>query len=269
METGKLLGIEEEAVVIEIGRLYTKCGIGKENIPRHVIRNPENLISLSYNNTTEEYFEVIRSFLNTIYFHKVQRNPKDSYAVVSELLMSPPAKTKAIVKALIEDLQVPAVCLLMEESLALYTTGLYTGLMVDAGYENVRVLPVLFIQIFEGIPVTLAYQSFDIGSKKLFENLKNSLQTNNVGEFDSETLEDITVNPIQARLGLVTFGSLRASCESSEIDKKTYSFYPYKHNKKVSMTLRQRMIPDSVFFGSYSNEENNLAAGVLKALLKV
>ena len=61
METGKLLGIEEEAVVIEIGRLYTKCGIGKENIPRHVIRNPENLISLSYNNTTEEYFEVIRS----------------------------------------------------------------------------------------------------------------------------------------------------------------------------------------------------------------
>ena len=34
------------------------------------------------------------------------------------------------------------------------------------------------------------------------------------------------------------------------------------------MTLRQRFLPDNVFFGSYSEDENNLAAAVLKALLK-
>ena len=138
-----MLGLEEDAVVLEIGKLYTKCGIGKESLPRCVIRNPEDLISLDYNSPTEAYFEVLRSFLNLIYFHKVQTNPKESIAIVSESLMGPRAKTEAIVRVLFEDLQVPAVCLVPEESLSLYTTGLYTGIMVDAGFQNVRVLPVL------------------------------------------------------------------------------------------------------------------------------
>lgn len=33
------------------------------------------------------------------------------------------------------------------------------------------------------------------------------------------------------------------------------------------MSLRQRMIPDGVCFGKYADDEDNLAAGVLKALL--
>lgn len=145
MEGLKFLGAEEDAVVIEIGRLYTKVGIGKESLPRCVIRNPEDLIKLDYESTFEEYFEVFRSFLNIIYYHKVQVNPKDSIAVVAEALMAPRAKTEAIVKVLFDDLQVPAVCLVLEESLALYTTGLYTGLMIDVGFQNVRILPVGFI----------------------------------------------------------------------------------------------------------------------------
>ena len=142
MEGLKMLGLEEDSVVIEIGKLYTKCGFGKESIPRCMMRNPENLIALDYSNTVEEYFEVLREFLNTIYFHKVQTNPKDSIAIITEPLMGPRAKTEAIVKVLFEDLQVPAVCLVLEESLSLYTTGVYTGLIIDAGYQNIRILPV-------------------------------------------------------------------------------------------------------------------------------
>lgn len=108
------------------------------------MKNPQNLIDLTYESSFEEYFEVLRVFLNTIYFHKVQTNPKDSTAIVTESLFAPRAKIEAIVKVLFEDLQVPAVCLLLEESLPLYTTGGYTGLLVDAGYRNTRVFPVSF-----------------------------------------------------------------------------------------------------------------------------
>lgn len=144
MEGLKMLGLEEDAVVLEIGRLYTKCGIGKESLPRSVVRNPESLIALDHTSPMESYFEVFRGFLNMIYFHKVQKNPKDSIAIVTEPLMSPRAKTEAIIKVLFEDLQVPAVCLVLEESLSLYTTGYYTGILIDAGYQNIRMLPVLF-----------------------------------------------------------------------------------------------------------------------------
>jgi hypothetical protein len=68
---------------------------------------------------------------------------------------------------------------------------------------------------------------------------------------------------------MVTYGNLRTEAVSEQVDKKTYSFYPLKHNRKVTMTLRQRFIPDKVFFGSYEDDENNVAASVLKALMKV
>jgi actin-related protein 10 len=145
MEGIKLLGSEEDAVVLEIGSLYTRCGIGKESLPRSVFRNPESLIDLNHSSSFEEYYEILRNFLNMVYYHKVQINPKESVAVVSESLMAPRAKIEAIVKILFEDLQVPTICLVMEESLSLYTTGLYTGLMVDAGFQNIRILPVFSI----------------------------------------------------------------------------------------------------------------------------
>jgi hypothetical protein len=68
---------------------------------------------------------------------------------------------------------------------------------------------------------------------------------------------------------LTTYGKLRSEAGSSQIDSKNYSFYPLGHQSKVNMTLRQRMIPDSVFFGSYTDDENNLAVGILNALKKV
>jgi actin-related protein 10 len=142
MEGFKQLGLEEEAIVIEIGRLYTKCGIGKESLPRYLVRNPDKLVELDYTSTTEQYFDVLRGFLNTIYFHKVQANPKNSITIISEPLMAPKAKIQAIAKVLFEDLQVPVVCFVLEESLSLYTTGLYTGIIVDAGYDSIRILPV-------------------------------------------------------------------------------------------------------------------------------
>ena len=194
MDTGfKVLGAEEDIVVLEIGTYYTKCGIGKETFPRSVFKNPPGLLSLTHSSPKEAYYEVLRDFLNLIYFHKVQVNPKESVTIISEALMAPRGKIEAIVQILFEDLQVVGVCLMLEESLPLYTTGLYTGLMVDCGYSKTRILPVFPIQIFEGIPMVLAYQDLDVSASSLYTSMEKSLAARNPGAFSLETLEDICV----------------------------------------------------------------------------
>lgn len=67
---------------------------------------------------------------------------------------------------------------------------------------------------------------------------------------------------------LITHGRLRQEKSSDKVDKKMYSFYPLKHSGKVSMSLRQRFLPDTVVFGSYAADQDNLAAGILNSLLK-
>ena len=52
-------------------------------------------------------------------------------------------------------------------------------------------------------------------------------------------------------------------------ENKIYAFYPNGHASKVTMTLRQRFIADDLFFGDYENDSNNLAASILRSLLKV
>lgn len=196
MESGfKALGAEDEIVVLEIGTYYTKCGIGKETFPRSVFKNPQGLLSLDHSSPKEAYYEVLRDFLNLIYFHKVQVNPKESVTIVSEPLMAPRGKIEAIVQILFEDLQVAGVCLMLEESLPLYTTGLYTGLMIDCGFSKTRILPVIPTQIFEGIPMILAYQDLDTGAHTLYKSMQKELSSRNPGPFSLETLEDICVIP--------------------------------------------------------------------------
>lgn len=144
LESSRLgAGIDEEAVVIEIGSLYTKCGYSKETLPRCVIRNPEALINLTHANSKDDYYLILRDFLQMIYLHKVQKSPKDSATILCESLMVPRGLVEATIKIMLEDLQVPVVYMIMANSLPLYTTGTYTGLLIDAGYYGVDILPVI------------------------------------------------------------------------------------------------------------------------------
>jgi hypothetical protein len=270
MEPGfKALGSEDDVIVLEIGSFYTKCGIGKETFPRAIFKNPPGLLSLNHSSTCDEFYEVLRDFLNLIYFHKVQVNPKESVTVLSESLMAPRGKIEAIVKILFEDLQVLGVCLVLEESIPLYTTGMYTGHMVDAGYSKTRILPVWVMQIFEGIPIVLAYQDLDVGAKSLFTLTENTLKEKNPGKFSQETLEDINVSTTQARLSMMSYGRLRQDLLKSPSENKLYTFYPLGHPSKVTMSLRQRFLPDELFFGDSESDSTNLASSLLKSLLKV
>ncbi|CAG9325820.1 ACTR10 [Blepharisma stoltei] len=250
-------GIDEEAVVIEIGSLYTKCGYSREALPRSIIRNPESLISLTHESSKEDYYPILRDFLQIIYLHKVQKSPKDSATILCEGLMAPRGLIEATVKILLEDLQVPILYIIMSNSLPLYTTGSYTGLLIDAGYFGVDILP-----IYEGIPIINSFVSADCGGKALLSSYKNILEASNPGHrFSLETVEDIV-----ARLSIIPYGKLRKELQERPTANKIYNFIPLKHNRAISVDFKQRLIPESIFFGEYSQDSSNIAASILRSL---
>lgn len=57
-----MIGIDEDAVVLELGSIYSKVGYSSESLPRHVIRSPASFTG------TEVTYEEVRDFLKLIYF---------------------------------------------------------------------------------------------------------------------------------------------------------------------------------------------------------
>ena len=250
MEGLRLMGLDEEAVVVEIGTAYTKCGYSGEALPRSVVKTPSALSNPELSES--EFYDALRDFLNIIYFHKVQSRPKEGATVLCENLMASRKLLEAAVKVMFEDFQVPILYLVMENSLPVYTSGGYTGLVVDSGFTDARVLP-----IFEGIPIVNSYQSMDCGLKKVLECMKTKLELDN-----DQAVEDILV-----KMAKVSFGELRKELQERKGDRDYY-VVPKGSGTRVKVSLRQRFTPEEVMFGNYDSNQHNIAAGVLKSLLK-
>lgn len=137
------MGLEDESIVIEIGSLYTRCGYSGESLPRAVVRNPSAVASLGFSSSYIECRKAFRDFLPYLYYHKIQAKPKDAATVLVEKLMGPKQIIRAAVDVVFTELQVPAVYLVLENSLPVYLTGDSSGLVVDCGYFDCRVFPVV------------------------------------------------------------------------------------------------------------------------------
>jgi hypothetical protein len=68
---------------------------------------------------------------------------------------------------------------------------------------------------------------------------------------------------------MVSYGKLKQELLNASAETKNYQFYPNGHKGKVVMTLRQRFLPDEVFFGSFNDDADNVAASILRSLMKV
>lgn len=62
----RFFGLEQDAVVLEIGTRFTKCGYAGEFIPRHILPTPAALSVRGC--SREEYVAVLKDFLHLVYF---------------------------------------------------------------------------------------------------------------------------------------------------------------------------------------------------------
>lgn len=209
-------------VVLDVGSAYTKCGFTGEPCPRHIF--PTNFyiegqkcaipdLPSRVGFSLSALVVVVSTFLRSIYFRRLQVTPKDWRVIVCEDSMWPYLFKKALAQALF-DLEIPGVVFLPTLWLPIYLTQETSGLVIDCGFSESRVIP-----ICDGFP------------------LQTSLVTVPVGMRD-----------IHARLLWLLFPSLDTSAPpislpSSTGSGKVYSVY-YKYQNTIHNSLHSSPVDD-------------------------
>ncbi|XP_062502717.1 actin-related protein 10-like isoform X2 [Corticium candelabrum] len=150
-------------VILDIGTAYTNCP--RHIIPTEVRRYHSNKITRIFTcdqYSTDELYDVLIDFFKHIYFKLLLVNPRDRRVVVVESLFSPIQFRKTLAKALFQHYNVPSIMFLPSHLSALLSLGIATGLVIDCGYEETSLLPIV-----EGIPVMKCWQSLDCGGRAL------------------------------------------------------------------------------------------------------
>ncbi|RUS20977.1 hypothetical protein BC937DRAFT_93948 [Endogone sp. FLAS-F59071] len=183
----------EDRIVLDIGSLYIKCGFSGEPRPRHIIpvfasgqksRSSEGegyrvagefaeLFELDVMSNTQalQYLEDrLTQILHDIYFRYLLTDPKQRKIIICESPLAPVCVKQVVAKVLFQNFQVPSISWAPLHLLALLTTGLTTGLVVDCGNLETTVLP-----IYAARPLTPFIRTTPLAGRSLTARLKELL----------------------------------------------------------------------------------------------
>ncbi|RUP46508.1 actin-domain-containing protein [Jimgerdemannia flammicorona] len=183
----------EDRIVLDIGSLYIKCGFSGEPRPRHIIpvfagarksRSPEGegyrvagefaeLFKLDVMSDAQalQYLEDrLTQILHDIYFRYLLTDPKQRKIIICESPLAPVCVKQVVAKVLFQNFQVPSISWAPLHLLALLTTGLTTGLVVDCGNLESTVLP-----IYAARPLTPFIRTTPLAGSSLTSRLRDLL----------------------------------------------------------------------------------------------
>ncbi|KAF9963275.1 hypothetical protein BGZ65_004765 [Modicella reniformis] len=115
--------------------------------------------------------ERLSEYLYEVYFKHLLTDPKQRKVIVCESPLMPIVLKQTIAKVLFEKLQTPSVSFTNSHLLALLTTGITTGLVIDCGHLETSVLP-----IYASRPMMPFIQTTPRAGKFLSQHLKQLLR---------------------------------------------------------------------------------------------
>lgn len=160
-------GLRSGSFILEIGEAYTKCGFAGESSPRFIVPTTYSFIDqkLVTNGvgamSTHDWRKILFAFLKELYFYHVQVSPADRRVVVCENPFWPTVFKTALSSALF-DLDVPSVMFIPKAPLPLYLSFKESGIVIDVGYVEIRVLA-----ISGGFPAQSAMQTCPVGMRTI------------------------------------------------------------------------------------------------------
>lgn len=169
------------AVVLDIGTAYTKLGFAGEFSPRFIIPTevPTKQLSASGENDGDRlhrYKDVaelktkLKEFIHAVYFKYLLVNPKGRRLLVVESILTPTEFRETLALVVFDHFDVPSLCFAPSHLLAIYTLGLDTALVIDAGYKETVALP-----IFEGVPVLNLWEAVPLAGKAIHSHIERQL----------------------------------------------------------------------------------------------
>jgi actin-related protein 10 len=244
---------EKKAIVFDLGSAYIKCGFAGEGSPRHVIKSQ---FSAEYERcppvSKSEWIEILGVLFSDLYFRYLQAKPKERRVLICEHLLAPAAFREAAAYVLFEQLKAPSILFSPCEMLALYTTGLSTGIVIDSGRTRTRILPV-----YHGMALQSSYQCIPLGALSVVGRLRTLIDKES-GSFGAactaDTLQDMVVRtcfvlPMGSQAGVSAVQFPLSAAETFE----------------VSGSLRTQSA--EVFFTGDDDEGCSLTAAVLDTFL--
>eukprot|EP00899_Mesostigma_viride_P010246 jgi/Mesvir1/19222/Mv11529-RA.1 len=139
-----------DLVVLDCGTAYSRLGFSGESAPRFIIRTPAPAPKHPYAcdcclttvaPTTEEWVDALESHVRQIFYQYLLVNPNQRHVILTENVVAEDNFCYALAYVLIVRLQVRSISY-APLTAALWACGLSSGMLLDIGYRDARVLPV-------------------------------------------------------------------------------------------------------------------------------
>ncbi|RWS26689.1 actin-related protein 10-like protein [Leptotrombidium deliense] len=277
---GFALGSDKHSILFEFGTAYTKCGFVNDYSPRAIIRSElfyepfKKVVRLSSIKNEEHLNAALRQFIEMLYFRFLAVNPKDRRVIVVENLFCESTFRKVLTNVLFNYFDVPSVLYLPQHLMALMTLLIPSGLVVDVGYNECTVIPII-----EGVTCLDSVHFAPLGSKAIHERIYQELKsteskvitnTETKTICDEDIFDDSLLENIKVRLCFVApfergqrLQQSDTNLDSTPEDVK----YPADGTKIIDIRGIVRERTAEVLFEDFENEQS-IATLILDSILK-
>jgi len=265
------LSSDKQAVILDIGHSFTKIGFAGELGPRHIIKSEIRQMKGSTVQirkifqsglSKEEMHEIFREFIHMVYFKYLLVNPKERRVVICESIFQSVDVRNILAKVMFKHFDVVSLAFAPSDLLALFSSGLRSGLILDCGYYETSIVPV-----YEQTPIIKAAKFFPVASKELHDDIKSQILSNGIvtingneipakdhlSDINEDTLEDIKIR--------CCFVGKRGVARSA----KDVS-YPLKENQVLRVDGKLRAHAYDILFNG-DEEDRSLATLILDSIL--
>ncbi|CAK1588121.1 unnamed protein product [Parnassius mnemosyne] len=211
------MSFEKPVIVIDNGSYNIKAGFSCDNHPVSIFRNVVGRPIYLNGGYGREYYDVYigddticnaedldlsRPVINGqianwdnmervwhhIFYQELKAAPEDRAVLLTCSPMSPISEKIKCCEVFFETLNSPDLCIRPQCVLALYGSGVTTGICVDVGHDNTNINP-----IYEGGVISYAHMQTHIGGKQISNFIEKHLQERNLnlGIQEIDVVEEI------------------------------------------------------------------------------
>ena len=225
--------MQKRPIVLDIGSNNWRCGFAGEGTPRCVIRTPLSIrhqlgryvqdvdVSLKSLNAIQSE-ETLSQLIRYIFYEQLLVKPKEHRIIICEHHDVPHLFRASFVKVLFKYFGSPSIFLNSCSSFALHAAGCRSGLVIDVGYRETRVVP-----FAHGVPLYHASTTASVGAVSLHTYIRRLVAAEWLAE-TSTTGNRRTMQELDVHLEDV----VRKACVvvQKDVDKSQISDYTYRSN---------------------------------------
>ncbi|CAG0886170.1 unnamed protein product [Cyprideis torosa] len=219
---------EKPPIVIEIGRRYSRCGVSGDSFPYGLVPTRPSLFEdetrFHADRTSGQLQLSLIDFIqNELCAQTLLLSLKDRQIVIVESVLGSSDFREALAEVFFNHFEVASVLFCPSHSAALYPLGLTSALVVDIGFKETTIVPVI-----QGYVVLKAWQALPMATSALHKRLAEELSRCDVLKAESlegeeedksvlkEKLTPSVLEDVQVRCCFITTRERKQKLESGE-----------------------------------------------------